>query len=78
MFAVTDTSSKSQLATIMRNYYTYIAEGVSIDHPVWTQPYWDAFGLGRMVTVSQPVYYFENGIRKTLGVVGLDVSMTKI
>ena len=52
MFAVTDTSSKSQLATIMRNYYTYIAEGVSIDHPVWTQPYWDAFGLGRMVTVA--------------------------
>ena len=62
----------------MRNYYTFIAEGVTTESPVWTEPYEDAFGLGRMVTVSMPVYYYENNIRKILGVVGVDVSMPQM
>jgi hypothetical protein len=48
---------------------------VSITSPVWTEPYEDAFGFGRMVTVSLPVYYTENSVRKILGVVGIDVVM---
>ena len=67
----------------MRNYSTYIAEGINVTYPIWTQPYEDAFGFGRMVTVSMPVYYSEkdqNGkiIRKILGVVGVDVIMQTI
>ena len=78
MFQISDSaSSDSSIATVMRNYYTYVAEGLSIDSPVWTEPYEDAFGLGRMVTVSMPVYYEENSIRKILGVIGLDVSLPK-
>ena len=61
MFHISDSAnSDSSLATVMKNYYTYIAEGVTIDSPSWTEPYEDAFGLGRMVTVSQAVYYEEN------------------
>ena len=41
----------------MKNYYTYISEGVTISSPVWTEPYEDAFGFGKMVTVSMPIYY---------------------
>jgi hypothetical protein len=57
MFTITDTSSDSDLATVMKNYYTYISEGVTISSPVWTEPYEDAFGFGKMVTVSMPIYY---------------------
>ena len=78
MFQISESSTDSTLATVMRNYYTYVAEGVTTTSPVWTEPYDDAFGLGRMVTVSMPVYYQEGSIRTILGVVGLDVSMTKL
>lgn len=60
----------------MRNYSVYLAEGIEVTEPVWTEPYIDAFGFGRMVTVSMPIYYTENGIRKILGVTGLDVVMS--
>ena len=62
----------------MREYYTFIAEGVSIDSPVWTEPYEDAFGFGRMVTVSMPIYYQNSDIRTILGVAGIDVVMGQL
>ena len=57
MFEIEDSASDSVLATTMKNYYSYISKGVSITEPVWTEPYIDAFGFGKMVTVSMPVYY---------------------
>ena len=36
MFEIQDSASDSTLATTMRNYYTYISEGVEITEPVWT------------------------------------------
>ena len=62
----------------MRNYYSYVSEGVTISSPVWTEPYEDAFGFGWMVTVSMPIYYTEEGIRRILGVAGIDVLMEQI
>lgn len=35
MFKI-DESSSTSLATVMKSYYTFIAEGVQIDSPVWT------------------------------------------
>ena len=79
MFHISDSaSSDSSLATVMKSYYTYIAEGVSVESPSWTEPYEDAFGLGKMVTVSMAVYYEESSIRTILGVIGLDVSLPKL
>jgi hypothetical protein len=78
MFEIADTSSDSNLATVMRSYYTYISEGVTIASPVWTEPYEDAFGFGKMVTVSMPVYYTENGLRSILGVAGIDILWEQI
>lgn len=57
MFEIPDSATDSALATTMRNYYTYISEGVSISSPVWTEPYEDAFGFGKLVTVSMPIYF---------------------
>lgn len=78
MFEIEDTSSDSELATTMKNYHTYLSEGVTIDSPVWTEPYEDAFGFGKMVTVSMPIYYTEDGIRSVLGVAGIDVLWEQI
>lgn len=77
MFSYDGTGSdeKSGLRDAMRNYYNFMAEGVTIDQPVWTEPYEDAFGLGWLVTVSMPIYYYEEGERTILGVMGLDVSL---
>ena len=75
MFKVEDSASESELASLMRSYYIYISEGVEVTDPVWTEPYDDFFGFGRMVTVSMPIYYEEGGIRKILGVAGIDVVM---
>ena len=57
MFEIVDSSSYSELATTMRNYYVYIAEGVTITKPIWTGPYEDAFGFGKLLTVSIPIYH---------------------
>ena len=62
----------------MRGYYVYLADGVTISEPVWTEPYNDALGFGRMTTVAFPIYYEEAdspGIRIILGVAGIDVTM---
>lgn len=70
--------SKSGLASTMKNYFIFLAEGTSIEKPVWTEPYDDAFGFGRLVTVSMPIYYEERDVRKILGVAGIDVVMAKL
>ena len=78
MFEIEDSASDSSLATKMRNYYSYISKGVSITKPVWTEPYIDAFGFGKMVTVSMPVYYEESEVRTILGVAGIDILWEQI
>ena len=78
MFEIQDSASDSALTTTMRGYYTYISEGVTISSPVWTEPYEDAFGFGKMVTVSMPIYYEESGIRSILGVAGIDILWEQI
>lgn len=75
MFQLEDQREHSELITQMREYYEYLAEGVQISYPVWTEPYDDAFDAGRMVTVSMPVYNVEGEIKKVLGVIGIDVVM---
>ena len=45
--------------------------------PVWTQPYDDAFGFGRIVSTSFPIYYNTkintDEVRTILGVASIDV-----
>eukprot|EP00028_Trichosphaerium_sp_Am-I-7-wt_P007585 CAMPEP_0168534572 /NCGR_PEP_ID=MMETSP0405-20121227/18023_1 /TAXON_ID=498012 /ORGANISM="Trichosphaerium sp, Strain Am-I-7 wt" /LENGTH=1106 /DNA_ID=CAMNT_0008561391 /DNA_START=25 /DNA_END=3345 /DNA_ORIENTATION=- len=58
------------LTTIMGLYYTFMAEGVS----VWSAPYFDASGLGVMVTRAIPVYVG----REFIGTVGVDITLNEI
>ena len=54
MFKINDTKT---LPNTMADYHKYISKAITVNSPVWTEPYDDAFGFGRMVTVSYPVYY---------------------
>ena len=42
----------------MKNYYTFIAQDVSITKPIWSVPYTDSYGFGRILTVTMPIYYY--------------------
>ena len=60
----------------MKNYYTYVSKKTKINQPIWTEPYTDFFGFGRMVTVSIPIYHEEPN--KIIGVAGIDIVMSQI
>ena len=60
----------------MTEFFEFLSEGIAIQIPVWTEPYEDAFGFGRMMTAAMPVYETDiNGIKKVAAVVGIDVLM---
>ena len=55
-----------------------MADSTNLTRPVWTEPYIDAFGFGRMVTVSMPVYLTDGGSVRVIGVTGIDVVMGQL
>lgn len=75
MFELDVAMEETEIVQIMRSYYGYIARGLNITRPIWTEPYEDEFGFGELVTVSLPVYYTEGDVTEVIGVVGLDVVM---
>ena len=77
MFKINDTST---LPETMADYHKYISSAITVDSPVWTEPYNDAFGFGQMVTVSYPVYYKKPGSdhQFIVGVAAIDVPMDSL
>lgn len=61
----------------MKQFYTYLSVGVKFTTPIWTEPYYDYWGYGRMVTVSMPIYYTDplTNLPTMIGVVGVDILM---
>lgn len=49
-------NSSSAVISKLADFYAYLAVGVKFKNPVWTEPYTDYYGYGRMVTVSMPAY----------------------
>ncbi len=56
----------------MNPFLTYFTKGLSITRPVWSSIYEDAFGFGKLVTVTMPSYDTDGNL---LGVIGLDVKV---
>ena len=56
----------------MNTYLTYFTRGLTIDTPVWSSVYVDAFGFGKLITVMMPSYDSNNSL---LGVSGIDVTV---
>jgi hypothetical protein len=46
MFELDVTMEEEEIVQIMRSYYGYIARGLNITRPIWTEPYEDEFGFG--------------------------------
>lgn len=71
--------SNSAFVTKLREFYIYLAVGMKFEAPVWTEPYTDYYGYGRMVTVSMPAYYIDSStnLSNLIGVTGVDIMMTE-
>lgn len=59
----TNTSSVTTLTTDLRAYERFLAGTVNIDRVVWSEPYNDRWTGERMVTVSFPLYTYNNRFR---------------
>ena len=56
-------------------FFSLLRESKEVVEPVWVEPYDDAFGLGNVTTVSQPVYDSQS---KLIAVIGIDVSVANL
>jgi len=67
-------TSNVNLRSSMVQYYTFLANGLQREEPVWVEPYFDATGLGTLVTTaSKAVYDKTTTPPQFLGVVGVDI-----
>ena len=49
---------ESEVLTNIQGYFEFLVSKIPSDvKPVWTEPYNDAFGYGKLVTVSKPIFY---------------------
>jgi hypothetical protein len=62
----------------MSQYYKYLAYGINSTIPRWVEPYVDAFGLGRMTTVSRAIYDRSTGSAIFVGVAEIDVPLDEL
>ena len=62
----------------LRPYFQFLSLGVTADRVAWTNPYIDAFGLGRMVTVSAPFFDRSKSPPIVVGVAGTDVPLSDL
>lgn len=66
------------LRSSMGQYYQYFAAGIQNDQVFWTAPYFDASGLGLVITASIPLYDRRRDPPSLFGVVGTDVIVSEL
>lgn len=57
----------------MGNYYIYVAAGLNRSTCIWTEPYDDAVGIGKVTTAAYPIYDRSANPPYLIGVTGLDL-----
>lgn len=65
--------SSRDISSIMGNYYIYVAAGLNRSTCIWTEPYDDAVGLGKVTTAAYPIYDRSSNPPYLIGVTGLDL-----
>jgi len=75
---IKDRVSKTSIRDSMAGYYKYLAHGLKITKVIWSEPYEDAFGLGKVITGSLPVYEENVWGPVLVGVVGVDVQIASL
>ena len=56
----------------MKKYAEYFSEGIGTKNAIWSAPYDDRFGYGRVISVTKPIY--ENFY--LFGVIGLNIPIS--
>ncbi|XP_057289482.1 voltage-dependent calcium channel subunit alpha-2/delta-3-like [Hydractinia symbiolongicarpus] len=70
-------ATRDDLLSQMFDYYNYLTINTIRDNNiVWSAPYLDGLGFGRMVTCTIPVVSHSNN--QTIGVVAVDLSLSEI
>ena len=72
MFTI-DTNEQSEIIDKLSSYYQFRAARSKITTPIWSEPYTDFSGFGRLFTVTLPIHYEEGNKSFFLGVAGLDI-----
>ena len=62
----------------MQAYYTFVAKSMKSNKIMWTEPYSDFVTGLSMITASKAIYYMKGNTQFLLGVVGMDLLMSKI
>ena len=73
--AYTNIEDGGNLRGKMSSYYQLFAIGAD-RRPFWTAPYYDASGLGMMVTTAAPTFDNDEAYPQLLGVVGHDILLS--
>ena len=58
------------------NYYEVLAKAITLQDPIWSETYVDAFGIGVVTTVCLPVYDTAINLGRLLGVSCVDVPVS--
>ena len=78
VFLMEDNLDESEMVEKLSNYYTFLSDGFSnYNTPIWSEPYEDTAGFGKIVSISKAIYTDDDdhGIQKVIGVVGIDLIM---
>lgn len=60
----------------MSQYFEFLATGITNSQVRWTTPYYDAMGLGQMVTGAVPIYDRSGSTPILIGVAGADIPLS--
>eukprot|EP00117_Sycon_ciliatum_P028252 scpid21441/ scgid4711/ VWFA and cache domain-containing protein 1 len=74
-------SNFQNLRASLTRFYSFFASEDTSSSVIYTNPYYDAFGLGVILTVAAPVYTFGGATGSTpvlRGVVGVDITITDL
>eukprot|EP00117_Sycon_ciliatum_P046633 scpid14148/ scgid33378/ VWFA and cache domain-containing protein 1 len=67
------------LRPTLTRFYSFFASEDTSSSVIFTQPYYDAFGLGLIMTAAAPVYTTNSDTTQVLrGVVGVDITITDL
>lgn len=58
-------------------YNNYISSGVETNIVRWSEPYEDAFGMGKMITGCKAIYDNTDGIKKVTGMTCADIVLSE-
>ena len=74
-FAIHDLNPEASVIETCLLILTHFTKGLKITKPIWSQIYNDAFGWGKLVAVTMPIYDSNNDL---VGVSAIDVPVAYI